>query len=624
MSKVGEWEDAPQTNQTSEWEDVPHETQKHSLSSKVLAFTGGLASGVLGEPGDVVEGVKSAGTGEGKSNLRKTFETFATLPAKAIVGNATLPTTKGIQNATTSALNKSGHPSFFIEHPGYTTAGEIAPAIVGGVTGAYKLGKKLPQILGLDYFGLKNEAKGANEVLRSALESKAGKESKLAKTKSEQAKTTAETAETTAEKAKRQTETTKRDLPGFETQQEAGRYKPIGQTVADIGDRLKKSADQVYSTLKARRDANAQKLKGEAFSDALNKEKAGARVTDTQAFKDAKDLISKSLVNPDTKLANTSVGEIKEQLLKVRRSLDPREVDPATGLVTGRPPSFESLDQLRRFLRDRANGLPAQGYDAISQQQAGKLASAVEKIMTEFSPGFEKFIAQYAADSQPMRVFQTRAGKSMIDEQLFGKGANYATTSSESVANNVFKNKENFGALVDALGGNKQLAQAEARRYFGSQLEGKASAKEVETFIRQNREMLRETGSLKDAESYAINLRKFENRATAAEEIAKTNKLSQTQKLSLSNEMSTFESQLAQATPEQLPIVARNFANNLIKQGLIDQKGYQNMLNEINQLKNMAGDVQAAKKRLKTTLYTATVGIVGYKGYHIGQEVLGI
>ena len=64
MSKVGEWEDAPQTNQTSEWEDVPHETQKHSLSSKVLAFTGGLASGVLGAPGEAVEGVKSAGTGE--------------------------------------------------------------------------------------------------------------------------------------------------------------------------------------------------------------------------------------------------------------------------------------------------------------------------------------------------------------------------------------------------------------------------------------------------------------------------------------------------------------------------------------------------------------------------------
>ena len=75
-------------------------------------------------------------------------------------------------------------------------------------------------------------------------------------------------------------------MPGFETQQEAGRYKPIGQTVADIGDRLKKSADQVYSTLKARRDANAQRLKGEAFADALNKEKAGQRITDTKAYQE--------------------------------------------------------------------------------------------------------------------------------------------------------------------------------------------------------------------------------------------------------------------------------------------------------------------------------------------------
>ena len=583
---------------------------------RAVAFGTGLGAGIIGAPGSAIEDVKKVGTEKDKSNFRKTFEMYATLPQKFLLKDINLPTVSGIEKRYAPELSQ--------KYSGYMTAGELAPAAAAVGTGVVKLGSQLPKLLGLDYFALKKGAKNANEILREALEGVSGIKSKTALSEAGSAESAEKIAKSTAEKAQRQKELSKAELPGFKTQEEAGRFKPIGQTVANIGDRLKASADKVYSTLKARRDANAQRLKGEAFADALNKEKAGQRITDTKAYQEAKDMISDKLIDRETKLANTTVGEIKEQLLKVRRLLNPREVDPATGLVQGRAASFESLDEARRFLRDRANGLPAEGYDAISQQLAGKLATQVEKIMTEFSPGFEKFIKQYAADSQPMRVFQTKAGKSMIDEQLFGKGANYASTSSEAVANNVFKNKENFAALVDALGGNKQLAQAEARRFFGSQLEAKSSSKDVENFIRQNREMLRETGALKDAESYAINLRKFETRASAADEIAKVNNLTKEQKLTLSNEMATFESQLAQASQEQLPVVARNFANNLIKRGLIDQKGYQNMLNDINQLKNMAGDVEAAKKRLKTTLYTATVGIAGYKGYHLGQEVLGI
>jgi hypothetical protein len=36
-------------------------------------------------------------------------------------------------------------------------------------------------------------------------------------------------------------------------------------------------------------------------------------------------------------------------------------------VVTGKPVSFEGLETLRRFLRDRSYGLPAEGFDAIGQ-----------------------------------------------------------------------------------------------------------------------------------------------------------------------------------------------------------------------------------------------------------------
>jgi len=615
-------DDLPPPPSKSDISDLPPPTPSEGSTrternlGRAGAFATGLGAGIVGAPGTAIEDVKKVGTEKDKSNLRKSFEMYATLPQKFLLKDINLPTISGIEKKVAPELTK--------EHPSYTMAGELAPAAAAVGTGAVKLGSQLPKLLGLDYFSLKKGEKGATDVLRSALEKTAGKESYKAGQKASSAESTARTAETAAEKAQRQKELSKAELPGFKTQEEAGRFKPIGQTVANIGDRLKASADKVYSTLKARRDANAQRLKGEAFADALNKEKAGQRITDTKAYQEAKDMISDKLIDRETKLANTTVGEIKEQLFKVRRLLNPREVDPATGLVQGRAASFESLDEARRFLRDRANGLPAEGYDAISQQLAGKLATQVEKIMTEFSPGFEKFIKQYAADSQPMRVFQTKAGKSMIDEQLFGKGANYASTSSESVANNVFKNKENFSALIDALGGNKQLAQAEAKRFFGSQLESKTSAKDIENFIRQNREMLRETGGLKDAEKYAITIRKLESRVGAAEEIAKANRMTANQKTDLAEQLSTFESQLAQSTPDQLPVVAKNFADNLVGKRLINQENYKNMIADINELKNMRGNVEDAKKRLKNSLYVTLVGIGGYKAYHAATGSLGL
>ena len=613
--------DLPSSESTDKKEPIDASTRTERNLGRAGAFATGLGAGILGAPGDAIEAVQKAGTSPTESNFRKTFEILSTLPTKFA--------TKDIKLPTTSTLEKAIAPKLTEKYSGYTTAGELAPAIAGGTSLLYQGGKyaasKLPKLLGTDIFSLRGQEKAASKALQEKLRGKAEQESKLANTATTLASTEAKTAETAAEKALRQQELSKREIPGFKTEKEAGRFKPIGQTVANIGDRIKAYADQVYNTLKARRDANAKTLKAEAFEDALNKEKAGARVTDTQAFKESENMINDKLIDEETKLANTTVGEIKEQLLKVKRFLNPRELDPATGIVTGRPASFESLDELRRFLRDRANGLPAEGYDAISQQLAGKLATQVEKIMTEFSPGFEKFIAQYAKDSQPMRVFQSRAGKSMIDEQLFGKGANYASTSSEAVANNVFKNKENFNALIDAFGGNKQLAQAEARKFFGSQLEARNTAKEVESFIRQHREMLRKTGALKDAENYAINIRKFENRTSAANEIAKARQLTVNQKSALESDMATFETQLRGATTDQLPGVAKTFADNLIKKGLIDQKTYGEMIAEINQLKNYGEDIATATSRLRKTLYVGLVGTLGsYGSYKIAQQTMGL
>ena len=175
---------------------------------------------------------------------------------------------------------------------------------------------------------------------------------------------------------------------------------------------------------------------------------------------------------------------------------------------------------------------------------AGRLADRIEAIMKEFSPGIEKFLNQYKRDSEPLRVFASKIGKSLTGEQLAGTGANFATVAAKDIPGRVFGSKENFDALIDAFGGNRQLAQAEAKRYFASQLETKTTAKDAENFIRQNRAMLKETGSMPMAEKYATDLRKFEQRGVAAKGVAKTETEVAAQKAKAKQDFETFQSDL--------------------------------------------------------------------------------
>jgi len=79
------------------------------------------------------------------------------------------------------------------------------------------------------------------------------------------------------------------------------------------------------------------------------------------------------------------------------------------------------------------------------------------------------------------------------------------------------------------------------------------------------------------------------------------------------------------ATKDQLPGVAKTFADNLVKKGLIDQKTYGDMIAEINQLKNYGEDITTAISRLRKTLYVGLVGGLGsYGSYKVAQQTTGI
>ena len=571
--------------------DIP---VKPSFGEKAEGFVYGLATGIPGMLGDIETmlpggsevGVKGQGALKGKETV--------------------FPTTENIREGLTKmGLPPPPNPAV----KGYITAGEVAPAVVAGGKGLYEAGKGLyggAKMLG-ERLALGKTSKALAEDLRLASKKQAGQ---IAKTSGEEmtaAEQRAAIAGKAEEKAGRGGEIALKPLPGVTTEMEAGRFKPIAQTAQDIGTKIKDSANKVMDRLKATRDTNAKINKQAAFGEAFEKEALGQSIKDTKAYNNALEEIDTMIKNPTTGLSNAPVGEIENQLRKVRGILDRTIVDVDGTVISRMPASFEGLEDARRFLRDRSYGMPAEGYDAISQQMAGRLADRIEAIQKEFSPKIEKFLTQYKKDSEPLRVFQSKVGKALTDVQLPGGGTNFASVSSQDIPGRVFKSKENYSALVDAFGGDRKLAEAEAKRYFASQLESKGTAKEAENFIRQNRAMLKETNSLPMAEKYAIDLRTYEARTGAAGQVKKSEETIAKEKKQLVQDYQTFESDLSVAAndPTKIVTASNNLAKRMLDHGQIDQMQYRELQRQIEKVRLTVRDANQMKDQIKLFVYRA-------------------
>jgi hypothetical protein len=228
--------------------------------------------------------------------------------------------------------------------------------------------------------------------------------------------------------------------------------------------------------------------------------------------------------------------------------------------------------------------------------------------MKEFSPDIAKFLSQYKKDSEPLRVFQSKVGKVLTGEQLPTPGTNFFNYAAQDLPGAVFKSRENYNALVGALGNNRQLAESLAKRFFAAQLESKGSAKEVENFIREtkNRAMLRETDALADAERYAINLRTAEKRGEVAKQIGETELKTVKEQTQLLNDIRKFESDLVVANdPKTVVSIGDSFSKKLLDSQIIDQKAYRALQIEIDNISKTINDAAIAKQALKNSAYKA-------------------
>ena len=291
-----------------------------------------------------------------------------------------------------------------------------------------------------------------------------------------------------------------------------GRVAAIGeaQTPTQTGTSIRQTVMPIFEKLKSVRAANAEKNKGDAFSFAFQREQAGQRAEQTEAFKAATKLVDDAIKNPETGLTNAPIAAVESQLQQVKRALNPvKEVD---GVAVGTPVSFQGLENLRRFLRDRSYGLPAEGFDAIGQIQAGKLADAVEAIQKEFSPGISKFLEQYKADSDPLGAFKTKLGEAVVGKEEFDMGR--FATDPAGLASKFFKTETGVKDLVTLLGGDAAKAESIARGYVGDQLRN-ADSKLIQRKIVEWRDWLPQFPRLQ-AELTAVEQRLAQSERTGA------------------------------------------------------------------------------------------------------------
>lgn len=257
-------------------------------------------------------------------------------------------------------------------------------------------------------------------------------------------------------------------------------------TPTDLGTKLRDQFSKVFESLKATREANVKKYKDEAFSAALQKEQAGTRYQQMPEFRNIIQGITDEIVDPQTGLAR-AIPEQRDQLTKVRDLLirGIGRKDPQTEDIVYQPLSFNGLETLRRQLRDRASGLPAEGYDAINQQQAGRLAERVEKMMEDFSPGLRKYLNQYREDSKPLNQFKNKLGKSMVGVEDFD--FSQFVTDASKLADTAFSSASTVRQLINTIG--EQPSEQFARSFLADRIRG-GTAQDVQKAIDDSRDWI--------------------------------------------------------------------------------------------------------------------------------------
>lgn len=418
---------------------------------------------------------------------------------------------------TTEEVGKGMEALGIEQKPGAMgTAGEVFGGLGTAIPGLVRGGKALAQRLaetkpvrmlrGKETAAaqerLGREAAGVGATAQRAIEAQSAAETaRLARSAETRA-----AAERAGQREARKGESALRELAGVRTIPEAGAFRPIPAGKTEVGDVVRREADKFVTSIKQARNAKADELFGQASGQARAYASVGQ-------FADTRPVIAEI----DRLIAKGGTEDYLNSLRRLRSDLD-------------RTKNFEGLEVIRRKLGDAAFGAPEEGYKAISQQFAGDMRDLLTKQMRDFSKtiggkdaegAFGRYLDEYKRLSENLRVYGTKTGRGILETE--GAGGRYFAKTGEQIADEMFKSPEAYRKFVEAVGNNKQITEAAARRYFAGILEGKTKPTDVEKVLKDFRSVLNEMPTVRtEIEGrYLAPLRQTAARGEAAESIIK-------------------------------------------------------------------------------------------------------
>jgi len=180
-----------------------------------------------------------------------------------------------------------------------------------------------------------------------------------------------------------------------------------------------------------------------------------------------------------------------------------------------KPISFQALDDVRRQLGKVFEGIPPEGYEAISASDARKYYVLISNIQKKYAGApQERLLEQYSRASAEMQIFGSKAGQKITALDKFDNERFKVDPS--ALPRQFFSTKQGVQDLLELTGERAVVVKA-AKDFATGELDGLTSS-QVREWMTKRREMLSVLPEVRDSVlKYANHLDYGENTARAAE-----------------------------------------------------------------------------------------------------------